>query len=401
MNSLIKNPAYKKQEVPSALIILMAVSAGISVANIYYNQPILLDIAKEFHTTETQAGLISMLSQIGYGIGLFFLTPLGDKFNKKQLIVTLQTLLLISLGFIFFSTSIVQLWILSILVSLFSVSVQVIMPMAAGFSSSQRGKNVSTIFTGLLIGILAARVFSGAIADILGWRYVYFISAIAVGVSTLLLTIFLPDTAKSFEGNYPQLLGSALQQFKRFKLLRRLSLIGMLQFGLFCSFWTTLTFHLSSSPFHYSSSTIGMFGIIAIAGALVAPIMGRKADKGSVVKVRFMAISLTVLSIVIMFVFQNSLLAMISGIFILDIGAQSLQVTNTALLYTLDESVHSRINTIYMTLFFSGGAIGTFIGILLWQWGGWNLIMLQMFLFALSIVALLFMEKREQGNKKN
>ncbi|MDD3080259.1 MAG: MFS transporter [Paludibacter sp.] len=394
----ISSTSYNR-DVSSALILLMAVSAGISVANIYYNQPILSDIAREFHTTETHAGLISMLSQIGYGLGLFFLTPLGDKFDKKHLIITLQTLLLISLGFIFFSTSIVQLWVLSIFISLFSVSVQVIMPMAAGFSAVNRGKNVGAIFTGMLIGILSARVFSGVIADLWGWRYVYFISAVAVGMSTLLLTIYLPGTKSSFEGSYSQLLNSALKQFGRFRLLRRLALIGMLQFGLFCSFWTTLTFHLNSEPFHYPSSTIGMFGIIAIAGALVAPFIGKRADRGSVLRVRFIAVSLNIISILIMFLFKNSVGAIIAGIFLLDIGAQSLQVTNTTLLYSIDESVHSRINTIYMTLFFTGGALGTFIGILLWQWGGWDFVMLQMILFALMIVGLLFKEKKDKPQK--
>jgi len=387
--------------IPAALITLMAVSAGITVANIYYNQPILMDIAREFNTTETSAGLISMLSQIGYGLGLFFITPLGDKMNKKTLIISLQLLLLVALAGIFISNSIVQLWFLSILVSLFSVSVQVIMPMAAGMSTVNRGKNVGTIFTGVLIGILAARVFSGAIADLLGWRYVYLISAGAVGLSTLLLMLYLPHTTSRFSGNYTQLLGSALQQFGRFRLLRRLSFIGILQFGLFCSFWTTLTFHLSGAPFNFQSSTIGLFGIIAIAGASVAPFMGKRADKGSVIRVRFMAISLTIISILIMLFFQHSVAAMIVGILLLDIGAQSLQVTNTALLYTLDESVHSRINTIYMTLFFSGGALGTFIGIMMWQWGGWNFVMLQMLLFAAGVVFLLFKERKAAEDHVN
>lgn len=394
MKTNIQSNALLSQGIQTSLVYLMAISAGISVANIYYNQPILMDIAKEFNTTETKAGFISMLSQIGYGLGLFFITPLGDKMDKKKLIILLQGLLLVALGFIFFSTSILQLWLLSVLVSLFSVSVQVIMPMAAGMSSVNRGKNVGTIFTGVLIGILAARVFSGTIADLLGWRYVYLISAVAVGFSTLLLSFYLPKTTSTFSGNYPQLLGSAVRQFGKFRLLRRLSFIGILQFGLFCSFWTTLTFHLSSEPFHFQSSTIGLFGIIAIAGALVAPYMGKKADKGSVIKVRFMAISLTISSILIMLLFQNSVVAMVVGILLLDIGAQSLQVTNTALLYTLDESVHSRINTIYMTLFFTGGALGTFVGIMMWKWGGWNFVMLQMLLFAVGVVFLLFKERK-------
>lgn len=383
----------------SWLIQLMAVSAGVTVANIYYNQPILMDIASEFHTTESKAGLVSALSQIGYGLGLFFITPLGDKFNKKKLILGLQFLLIATLGLVFLTTSLVQVWLLSILISFCSVSVQVIMPLAAGLSSQNRGKNVGTIFTGVLIGILAARVFSGGIADLFGWRYVYLISAAAVGLTTLLLTFFLPNTSRTFSGSYPRLILSALQQFGKYKLLRRLSFIGMLQFGLFCSLWITLTFHLSGEPFHFQSSTIGLFGVVAIAGALIAPFMGKRADKGGVNKLRFMAISLTILSILILFFFKNSVFAMVVGVFLLDIGAQSLQVTNTAMLYTLDESVHSRVNTIYMTLFFLGGALGTLIGILLWQCGGWPLVCIQMFCFALVVVFLLFKERADVQQK--
>ncbi|TWV15684.1 MFS transporter [Bacteroidaceae bacterium HV4-6-C5C] len=393
INKYKLSPKDIQKGIPTSLIILMSISAGISVANIYYNQPILMDIASDFKTSESQAGLISMLSQIGYGLGLFFITPLGDKFNKKSLIIGLQALLFIALTFIFFTTTIAQVWLLSIFISLFSVSVQVIMPMTAGMSTINRGKNVGTIFTGVLIGILSARVFSGAIADLLGWRYVYLISAVAVGISTLLLFIYLPNSKSSFSGNYPQLLGSAISQFRKLKFLRHLSYIGMLQFGLFCSFWTTLTFHLSNNPFNYSSSKIGLLGIVAIAGALIAPYMGKTADKEGATKVRLSAISLTIISITIMFFFQNSIAAIILGTFLLDVGAQSLQVTNTALLYKFDESLHSRINTIYMTLFFTGGALGTFIGIMLWEWGGWNFVMSQMFCFSIIILFLLRKEK--------
>lgn len=377
------------------LVILMAVSAGITVANIYYNQPILKNIAAEFKATETQAGIISMLSQIGYGFGLFFITPLGDKINKKKLIIGLQLMLLVALLLVTLTSNIVQVWILSVFISLLSVSVQVIIPMAAGMDSQNRGKTVGVIFTGVLIGILAARVFSGAIADWFGWRNVYLFSAIAVAGVTFLLKIYLPNVESAFDGSYFQLLSSALKQFGRFPLLRRLSVIGMLQFGLFCSFWTTLTFHLSGNPFYFQSDVIGLFGLVAIAGALLAPVIGKKADKGESNRIRFMAVGLIILSILMMLIFQSSVIALVAAVLLLDVGAQSLQVTNVALIYTLDESSHSRINTIYMTSFFMGGALGTFIGVLCWDFGGWTWVTGQMLLSALLIIAFLVKEKRQ------
>ena len=395
------NPDYitSKQPVSRFLIGLMAVSAGITVANIYYNQPILKEIAADLGSTESQAGMVSMLSQVGYGLGLFFLTPLGDKINKKKLIIGLQLLLVAALLLVTFTQNIFQLWALSLLISMFSVSVQVIMPMAAGLDSENRGKNVGTIFTGVLIGILAARVFSGSIAEWFGWRFVYLISAIAVGLVTVLLKIKLPNVKTLFSGNYLQLLGSALQQIRRFPMLREVSLVGMLQFGLFCSFWTTLTFYLSGKPFNFSSDIIGLFGLVAIAGALLAPVFGKRADRGGSKNIRFIAVGLIIVSILLMIFLPTSILALVLAVFLLDVGAQAIQVTNVAMIYTLDESSHSRINTIYMTSFFTGGALGTLIGIFCWKYGGWIGVNIQMLLFAVIILGLLLKEKRKLSHQ--
>jgi MFS family permease len=350
---------------------LMAATAGIAVANLYYNQPILKEIGETFHTTEGKAGMISMLSQIGYGLGLFFITPLGDKMNKKRLVITLQTLLFGTILLMAFSQNILQVWMLSLFIGIFSVSAQVIMPMAAGLDSDNRGKNVGSIFTGVLIGILAARVFSGSVAEWLGWRYVYLFSATALLLVTFLLRIYLPDVRNPFSGNYVQLLKSALSQVNRFPLLRSTSLIGALQFGLFCSFWTTLTFHLSGPPYYFHTDTIGLFGLVAIAGASFAPFLGKKTDRGISGQIRLMAISLITGSIILMMVLSKSTAALIIGVLMLDIGVQSLQITNVALIYSLDDTSHSRINTIFMTTVFIGGALGTLAGIFCWKYWGW------------------------------
>jgi predicted MFS family arabinose efflux permease len=378
-------------------IMLMAVAAGVSVANIYYNQPVLKDIADEFHASEQQAGIISMLAQIGYGMGLFFITPLGDKWNKKRLIVGLEVALCLSLCLVTVAGSIFQMWALSVLIGLLSVAVQVILPMAAGLDAENRGKTVGTIFTGILIGILAARVFSGAIAEWLNWRWVYGLSSGAVLIITILLWFNLPDVPVSYHGSYPELLKSALGQIKRFSLLRQVSAIGALQFGLFCSFWTTLTFHLSGDPFHFHTDTIGLFGLVAIAGALLAPLFGKKADKGGAKRVQLMAVGFMVSAILLMMIFPSSVVMLVVGVLLLDVGAQAMQVTNVALIYTLDEKSHSRINTIYMTTFFTGGALGTLVGLLCWQYGGWKLVTIQMLVWSLLILVILFSLRKKSG----
>lgn len=372
---------------------VMAVAAGVSVANIYYNQPILKEISDTFSIDETSAGLISILSQIGYGLGLFFITPLGDKVDKKKLIISLQVMLLFSLLLITVASNIAQVWVLSVLISIFSVSVQVIMPMAAGLDRENRGKTVGTIFTGVLIGILAARVFSGSIAEWFGWRYVYGISAIAISVMVILLQITLPKVTNHFEGSYPKLLMSALQQVKRFRLLRSTSAIGALQFGLFSSFWTTLTFHLSGPPFYYHSDSIGLFGLVAIAGALMAPVLGKRADRGDSRRVRRIAVSLIIFSIIMMMIIPTSVIILVIAVLLLDVGVQAMQVTNVALIYTLDETSHSRINTIFMTSVFVGGALGTLAGVISWHQGGWLGVTGQMLIFAVFILWLVLKER--------
>jgi predicted MFS family arabinose efflux permease len=378
-------------------VILMSVAAGTSVANIYYNQPILKEISSTFNINETRAGLISILSQVGYGIGLFFITPLGDKINKKKLIIALQVLLFISLFLIAFSENIVQVWVLSVMISIFSVSVQVIMPMAAGLDRKSRGKTVGTIFTGILIGILAARVFSGSIAEWFGWRYVYGISACAILIMVILMKLSLPEVENHFEGSYIKLLSSALHQIKRFRLLRSISAIGALQFGMFSSFWTTLTFHLSGAPFYFHSDIIGLFGLVAIAGALMAPVLGKRTDKGDSRWVRFSAIGIIIFSILMMMLITDSVVVLIVGVLLLDIGVQAMQVTNVALIYTLDETSHSRINTIFMTSVFVGGALGTLVGVICWQLGGWLGVTTQMLLWSLFVLLILLKEMKDKS----
>jgi predicted MFS family arabinose efflux permease len=384
---------------------LMATGAGICAANIYYNQPILNDIARSLHVTESKVGLVAVLTQAGYGLGLFFITPLGDKVNRKKLILLLQVLLSAALLVISFTTSLYGIYAMSLLIGLLSVAAQVILPMAASMDPVNRGRTVGIIFTGILVGILGARVISGYIAEWLNWRYVYGISAGMVLAITVALQFSLPNARQEFSGNYVQLLASTLQQIQRFALLRRTALLGALVFGAFCSFWTTITFHLSGAPFHYGTDKIGLFGLLAIGGALVAPYFGKLADKGNPARSQMLTISLLIFSIVLIKLFPYQVPAFIAAVLLLDIGVQATQITNIATNYTLDATAHSRINTVYMTSYFIGGAAGTYIGIVCWQAGGWQTVTWQLLLWsvlALGVAAAGFnREKRNTALQMN
>jgi predicted MFS family arabinose efflux permease len=365
----------------------MAIAAGICVANIYYNQPILKNIAATFNVNEGRIGIVAVLTQAGYGLGLFFLTPLGDKINRKTLILTLQGLLVMVLLSMYFISNLYAIYAASLLIGLLAVSAQVILPMAASLSKTNKGRTVGVIFTGILIGILMARVFSGFVSQWLGWRSVYSVSAVLVLLAALLIYFSLPGVKHGFNGSYLQLLQSTLFQLKRFALLRHTALLGAIIFGIFSSFWTTLTFHLSGPPFYYSADTIGLFGILAVGGALLAPFFGKLADKGNVSRFQLITVSMIISGIILIKIFPANISSFIIAVLLLDIGVQATQVTNLATIYTLDDTAGSRINTVYMTTYFLGGAAGTYAGVQCWRIGGWQMVTWQM--LAWGILALI------------
>lgn len=373
----------------------MSVTAGICVANIYYNQPLLHDIALSLKTSDDAVGSVAVLAQAGYGLGLFFLTPLGDKVDRKKLILSLQVCLVAALLGITFATNLFLIGTMSLAIGVLAVAAQVILPMAASLSGTNKGRNVGIIFTGILIGILAARVFSGYIADWFNWRYVYGIAAAMVSVAAVSMYVILPNQPAKFKGSYGQLLATTFYQLKRFPQLRQTALLGALIFGIFCSFWTTLTFHVSGAPFYYGTDIIGLFGLLAIAGALLAPAFGKKADGFLPERSQLVTVSMIVVAAAILYIFPTNVWALILAVLLLDVGVQATQVTNIAMIYMLDAQAHSRINTIYMTSYFIGGATGSLVGIVCWKAGGWHLVSLQFCAWAILAFMIAFIRFKQ------
>lgn len=378
----------------SGTIILMAIAAGITVANIYYNQPILKEMAMSLHATDAEIGRVSMFAQMGYGLGMFFLIPMGDMVNRKKLILLLMLALAVVLILMVLSKGVLFVWVLSLLIGICSAPAQIILPMAASLDKVNRGKTVGIVFSGILVGILGSRVISGFITDWFGWRAVYGISAAMVLGITVLLKLYLPDVKHKFTGNYIALLKSTLQLVGEHRILRESAILGAFTFGIFCSFWTTVTFYLSGPAFNFHADTIGLFGLVAIGGALVAPYFGKLADKGNTRKSLMMTVGMVIVSLILLKVFPLSVIVMILAIFVLDIGVQATQITNFARIYSLDENSHSRLNTIYMTTYFIGGGIGTFFGLLCWKHGGWDLSTWQMLTWSFIALVIVFFSKK-------
>jgi len=288
-------------------------------------------IAKSLHIDPKNIGTISPLAQAGYGLGLLLITPLGDKMDRKRLILWLQILLIVSLIGMSFAANIAQLYCASLAIGLFAVTAQVILPMAASLVTENKGKIVGIIFTGILIGVLTARVFSGFITQAFGWQYVYRISAVLVAISALLMQTDFPSDKERFNGTYIQLLQSVMLQLKRFKTLRLTALIGALAFGSLSSFWVTLTFYLSGSPFNYSAAIIGLFGLLAAGGALLAPFIGKLADKGNPRRSLMVSLLFVLVSIGALYIFPGSLISLLVAVLFIDIGVQAVQITNLPL----------------------------------------------------------------------
>ncbi|APH54189.1 Transporter, MFS superfamily [Granulibacter bethesdensis] len=356
-----------------AQLLVMAVTTGTTIANIYYAQPILTQIGTSFGASAAGVGFLPALSQWSMALGILAVVPLGDMLDRKRLIVVLE----LTLGAVLIAmTATRDVWtagLISLLIGVCTAAVQVVVPMAASLAApNERGKVVGLVFTGTLIGILSSRIVSGLIADWIGWRLVYAMSGIAAIATAILVQLTLPSQRGGHRDGYASLLFSTGRQLARFPELRRLSLIGGLAFAAFCCFWTILTFQLSGPAFRFDSDRIGLFGIVAIGGALAAPWFGRQADRSSPQRAQLLTTGLLFVGCLVAALLPSSIAALIVATFVIDVGVQGTQVNNLAQLYGLDEKAHSRINAAFMIVFFVGGAIGTASGAIGWQAGGWR-----------------------------
>lgn len=356
------------------LVGLLAVAAGATVANLYYSQPILETIARQFGASHSAASFIVTCTQLGYAASLLLIVPLGDLFERRRLIVVtavISALMLVTVG-----VSPGLRWMLwtSFLLGAASVTPQLVVPYAAGLVGIDgRGRVVGTVMSGLLVGILLSRTLSGLLAAVAGWRTVYWISAALVLGLAVLLRWRLPVQRPEHElpAHYGQLLVSLWSVVRGQPVLRRHSIIGACGFAAFSVFWTTLSFHLQTLPGHYGSSMAGLFGLFGVAGALVAPISGRLADRYDARWVNGAALVLVVASFALMGGAGHSLIALAIGVVLMDAGVQGSHISNQTRIFALSAALRNRINSVYMVSYFIGGAFGSALGSWAWAQGGW------------------------------
>jgi predicted MFS family arabinose efflux permease len=377
----------------SALVLLFAFCCGAIVANIYYSQPIIELIAPAVGLSPHGASLVVSLTQIGYALGLFLLVPLADLLENRTLILGTVVLSALSLLGAAFSVRADVFLGISLLIGFSSVAVQMLIPMAAHMApEAVRGRVVGNIMSGLILGILLARPVASLVADHLGWRAV-FIVASGVSIAILALLAFtLPRRQPSHSASYPELLLSMLHLLKRFPALRERALYQALMFGAFSLFWTTVPVELTR-VYGLSQTQIALFALVGAIGAIAAPIAGRLADAGHGQAATLLALVLAPVAFVLGW--PGGVIALALTGLVLDFAVQMSMVTGQRIIYELDASSRARLNGLYVTSIFIGGALGSAFASSLYEQAGWNgIVALGMALPGLGLVIFLIRSRR-------
>ena len=363
----------QEQRLNSSLVMLMAIAIGIIVANLYYLQPLLHQVRSGFHVSTASTSLLITLIQTGYVIGLFFILPLGDLFVRRNLIVTIFVIAAAAMAGASFVHSFAFFAVLTVVIGLSSVAGQIIIPFGADLApDAQRGRVVGKLMTGLLGGVLLSRTLSGVLSEAIGWRGVYLVSSGLLVATALVLFFVLPQERSRDRYEYRHLITDGINMMRSSRELRRRGWFGGTAFGAFSVLWSTLAFHLSSSPFHYSSGVIGLFGLFGMAGILSANIAGRLADEGRTALATRSAAFLIAAGFAVLFVGRTNVWFIVAGTIILDAGAQGIHVSNQSIIYALAPNQRSTINSIYMVCFFTGASLGSLFSGYAYAHYGWN-----------------------------
>ncbi|MFA5297590.1 MAG: MFS transporter [Lutibacter sp.] len=388
----------QKEKLSNSLLYLMAITAGLVVANIYYSQPLLSLIAKWFKVNEIEVSHVPLFAQIGYACGLLFMIPLGDKYATKKIIIIDFFLIIVSLLVAATATSLPVFIISSFFIGFSSSIPQLLVPMAAHLSDeASRGRAIGVVMSGLLIGILGSRFISGFLGEFMGWQFVFFVAAIAMLLLLVILIIKLPNIIPDYKGTYLKLMQSIYSIFKSNSNVRLAALRGALGFAGLSAFWTTLVFLLEDS-FNYGSATAGSFGVLGIVGALTANVVGRKSTESNKNILITISSIILIISWVIFLVSATSIIGLIIGVLLIDVGFQMLHITNQSCIFSNNLEAKNRVNTIYMVSFFIGGSLGTLVGAIAWSYFKWfGVSILGLSLSLMVLIVHLFYLKRSQS----
>ncbi len=369
---------HARSELPStALIRLLAVGAGAAVANSYYNQAFLGHLTVDFGLAAGAAAIVPVVTQAGNAFGVLLLAPLGDRLERKSLILITIGALVVALTGAAVSPSFIWLAAASLAIGLFATVAQQIVPLAVHLAPpAERGRILGKVTGAILIGILLARTVSGTIADFWGWPFVFWFAAalmIAIGAA---LAFWLPRVPPTTDLSYPRLIGSLWTLVRAHRVLRHAVAMQFLIFAAFIGFWSNLALLLSEPPYQLGGTAVGLLALVGVAGAFAAPIAGGFADKRGPALVVSIGAAQMLLAFLIFGLWQGSIVGLVVGILVMDLAVQSSQVANQARVYALDPTARSRLNTVFMATMLAGGAVGAGIGgaaYVAWGWTGTSL----------------------------
>ncbi|KKO53197.1 MFS transporter [Paenibacillus sp. DMB20] len=366
-----------EKNIPTWLTILLAAACGIIVANLYYAQPLVGVISSSIGLSANSSGFIVTLTQIGYVIGLLFIVPMGDIVENRRLIVVSLLLTAVALAITALSKQAVPFLAASFVIGLGSVAAQVLVPFASYLASeSSRGRVVGNVMSGLLLGIMLSRPLSSLVADFFGWHAVFVVSATAVFVLAIVLSKVLPTRRPSSDTSYAALLGSMWHLLRTTPILRRRAAYHACVFATFSLFWTTAPLLLSSPLFHFSQKAIALFALAGVAGAIAAPVAGRLADRGWTKPATGIALATVVISMLLPLMIRTGssigVAVLVVSAILLDAGVSANLVLGQRALFSLSPEIRSRLNGLFMAIFFFGGAIGSAIGGWIYATGGWS-----------------------------
>lgn len=354
-------------------MLIFAIAAGLSVANIYYAQPLLDSMAREFGISPAVIGLVVTLTQVGYGLGLIFIVPLGDLVDRRRLIVGQGILSVIALVAVATARTEAILFASMAATGLLAVVVQVLVAFAATLATpEERGKAVGMVTSGVVIGILAARFVAGLLADLGGWRTVYMTSAVSTLTLVALLACVLPRrNSPESSDSYIATLRSIPILFLREPILLVRGILALLIFAAFSTLWTALVLPLSAAPFSYSHTQIGLFGLVGMAGAIAATGAGRLADRGLGQWTTGLSLGILLASWALIALLPLSIPALIAGVVLLDLAVQAVHVTNQSIIFALHPDSRSRLVGGYMVFYSIGSALGAISSTMAYAHAGW------------------------------
>jgi predicted MFS family arabinose efflux permease len=360
-----------QNELKRSTLLVMAGSSAITVANLYYNQPLLEQIRLSFGVSYDAIGWVPTLTQIGYAFGMLLVVPLGDMMERRRLVLLFTALSALCCLLLATAQAFPLLIVGSFLLGLTTMTPQLLIPFAALLAAPEKkGKVVGTMVSGLLLGILLARTVAGFVGSAYGWRAMFGIAAGILTILIFILAALLPKSNPSYHGKYSGLLASVVNIFRQQPVLREAALYGAMLFGSFSAFWVTLIHLLETPAFNLGARSVGLYGLLGAAAAGASPLIGALSDKGDPRRTTGIMIVLTLFSFLVFGLSAESLIGLGIGVLLMDIGVQGGHISNQTRIFALIPEAQSRIQTAYMFFYFAGGALGSLVGT--WAWSRWN-----------------------------